>query len=133
MKEVSRDWLKAATDDLETIAKIIDHEHLTNIVAFHAQQAVEKSLKAVIEEYGLEITKIHSLARLVEITRPYLSMALDDTLVETLDRLYIDARYPGELGLLPSGKPSRNDAKRFSDFANRIYDTVYQFLEKKKT
>ena len=38
---------------------------------------------------------------------------------------------PRSVRLLPSGKPSRNDAKRFSDFANRIYDTVYQFLEKR--
>ena len=30
-----------------------------------------------------------------------------------LDQLYIDARYPGELGLLPDGKPSVSEAREF--------------------
>ena len=53
MKEVSRDWLKAATDDLETIAKIIDHEHLTNIVAFHAQQGWKNRSRRLSRNTGL--------------------------------------------------------------------------------
>ena len=49
MKEMTKEWLKAAKDDLDVIEKIIEIDHLTNMVAFHAQQAVEKSFNAVLE------------------------------------------------------------------------------------
>lgn len=132
MKEISREWLKAAVDDLGTITEIIDNEQLTNIVAFHAQQAVEKSLKAIIEEFDLEMSKIHNLQRLFEIVKDHLSLSIDPIIVESLDRLYIDARYPGELGLLPHGKPALKDAEKFYNFAKTFYEAVYRLLEKKK-
>ncbi len=37
MKDITNEWLKAAKDDLDTIEELIDKDHLTNIVAFHAQ------------------------------------------------------------------------------------------------
>jgi len=42
-------WLKAAKDDLDSIGYIINAEHLTNIVAFHSQQAIEKTFKSLLE------------------------------------------------------------------------------------
>ena len=30
---------------------------------------------------------------------------------------YIDSRYPGDMGLLPYGKPTLEDAKEFHEFA----------------
>jgi len=45
MNQNSIEWLKAAKDDLDLINKIINESNLTNLAAFHAQQAVEKSLK----------------------------------------------------------------------------------------
>jgi HEPN domain-containing protein len=53
MKEIAEQWLKAAADDLRVVARIAEDEDLTHMVAFHAQQCIEKSLKAVIEEYEL--------------------------------------------------------------------------------
>ena len=51
MKKITKEWLKVANDDLAVIEKIIDDNRLTNMVAFHSQQVVEKSLKAILEEY----------------------------------------------------------------------------------
>jgi HEPN domain-containing protein len=53
MKKISEEWLKAAKDDLRVADKIIADETLTHMVAFHSQQCIEKSLKAVMEEYGM--------------------------------------------------------------------------------
>ena len=39
---------------------------------------------------------------------------------------YIDSRYPGELGLLPDGKPSLEEAKGFYEFAKNIHETKTQ-------
>ena len=50
MKEQTRYWLKTANNDLSVIEAILERKDLTPMVAFHAQQAIEKSLKAVLEE-----------------------------------------------------------------------------------
>jgi HEPN domain-containing protein len=65
MKEIPREWLKKAKDDLDVIKEIKDKKHLTNMVAFHAQQAIEKSLKAIIDEFDLGFVKIHQIERLL--------------------------------------------------------------------
>jgi HEPN domain-containing protein len=56
-KKNAIEWLKAANDDLDSISYIINVEHLTNIVAFHSQQAIEKSFKALIEYKKLHLSK----------------------------------------------------------------------------
>ena len=48
MKNQTREWLKAAEDDLNVISLIQTREDLTHIVAFHAQQATEKAFKGVL-------------------------------------------------------------------------------------
>jgi HEPN domain-containing protein len=61
MKQLTREWLNAAGDDLITIEYLLDNPVLTNIIAFHSQQAIEKSIKAIIEEIGIIFTKTHNL------------------------------------------------------------------------
>lgn len=50
MKAITREWLARAADDLAAARLLLTQENLTNVVAFHAQQTVEKILKAAIEE-----------------------------------------------------------------------------------
>jgi len=69
MKEISREWLKKAKDDLDVIKEIKDKKHLTNMVAFHAQQAIEKSLKAIIDEFDLGFVKFHQIERLLDMSK----------------------------------------------------------------
>ena len=54
---MSKEWLKASKLDLENIKYIIEVEHLTSVVAFHAQQSIEKSFKALIEYQNKKIPK----------------------------------------------------------------------------
>ena len=129
MKPMTELWLKAAEDDLRVVARIASDEYLTHMVAFHAQQCIEKSLKAIIEEYELGHLRVHNLGRLFEIVRPKVTLAADVVLIEKMDKLYIDARYPGELGLLPNGKPTRADAQQFYDCAKSIYEQVKRILD----
>jgi HEPN domain-containing protein len=128
MKEISAQWLNAAQDDLRVVENIAADDYLTHMVAFHSQQCIEKSLKALIEEYELGHIRVHNLARLFEIVRPKVAFEVEVVLIEKLDKLYIDARYPGELGLLPDGKPTRADAQQFYDCAKSIYEQVEHVL-----
>lgn len=129
MKEIVEHWLNAAQDDLRVIARITPDEFLTHMVAFHAQQCIEKSLKAVVEEYELGHIRIHNLTRLFEIVRPKISFDVEAIWIEKLDKLYVDARYPAELGLLPNGKPTLGDARRFGDLARKVFTAVQSHLE----
>lgn len=130
MKKVSEEWLKAARDDLGVMEKISSDEHLTHMVAFHAQQCIEKTLKAVVEEYAITALKIHNLERLFDLVRPMVKIDVDPILVEMLDKLYIDARYPGDLGLLPDGKPTMERSDKFFAFAKNVHETIKNQLEK---
>ena len=46
-----------------------------------------------------------------------------------LDELYIESRYPGDMGLLPNGKPRVEDAKEFYVFASSLFEEVFEILE----
>lgn len=100
MREITGEWLAAASLDLETIASIIDNDNLTGIVAFHAQQAMEKTLKAVLEETRIEFPKVHKLQTLFALLPEKFRQDYDLVLIKTLDGLYIEARYPGGTGAL---------------------------------
>ncbi|RME57845.1 HEPN domain-containing protein [Candidatus Parcubacteria bacterium] len=130
MNPITKAWLESAKLDLECIQHIITEEHLTSVVAFHAQQAIEKSFKAVVEEYKHEIGKTHNLIKLYEIASKYVSIDIDIDLLTTLNDLYIDSRYPGNLGLLPKGKPSIADAQEFYELAKHIYNCIESELMK---
>lgn len=128
MKTITREWLNRAKDDLDVANEIIDIPHLTNIVAFHSQQSIEKTFKAILEEFDENVPKIHSLVRLYALVRDKISLKPDELLLAEINDVYIDARYPGELGLLPYGKPSLKDSRGFYEVAYRIYGDVNQFL-----
>jgi len=129
MKSVTADWLRSAKADLETIDAIIGNPNLTAVIAFHAQQCVEKCLKALVEEYGIETPKTHNLLTLKACLERKHPIDLDEDALSLLNKLYIDSRYPGEYGLLPAGEPTSTDAQEFARFANETMEKVMKMLD----
>ena len=129
MKATTAEWLARAADDLKAAEVLIAQPELTNIVAFHAQQAVEKALKAAIEEQDLGLVKTHSLTRLYEIVKHFYPMISDEDMLERLEAVYVEARYPGNLGLLPYGKPDKEEALAFYAAANAVVSKIRTGLE----
>jgi len=128
MRHFTKEWLKASSDDILIIKEIITNKHLTHMVAFHAQQSVEKTLKSLIEEYEIDIPKIHKLVKLNNILESKFEK-LDKNILYKLDQLYIDSRYPGDMGLLPNGKPTLNEAEEFYNFALMVFDKSCSILK----
>lgn len=126
MRKATTEWLKSAGMDLDSVAQIVHLEHLTPVAAFHAQQCVEKCLKAVLEEHSRNVPKDHSTLRLYGLTRELVSLDIDLGTLTDLDDLYIDSRYPGEQGLLPGGKPTVEDIEEFYRIAKNIYDRIQE-------
>ncbi|NEW60913.1 HEPN domain-containing protein [Sulfurovum sp. bin170] len=125
--KLAKDWLKASLSDLMNIEAILGNDFLTHIVAFHSQQAVEKSLKAMIENRKERIPKVHSLRKLIEMMDE--SIEYDLELIKLLDSLYIESRYPTDMGLLPYGKPTVEDSREFYEFALKVFEDVCLKLE----
>ena len=132
MKLITEEWLDKAREDLDVALEIIPKEHLTNMVAFHSQQAVEKSLKGIIEEFEIGFVKTHNLERLIGVVKQQVNLDVDLNFIKRLDEVYISTRYPSDLGLLPSGKPSIQDARELFDFADAFYRKVKKLLKQSK-
>lgn len=122
MREAAREWLLSAEMDLAVCARLCDDADLTPMFAFHAQQCIEKLLKGFLEEYQQPVPRSHDLVRLNQLVKEGVkkSVELDQDLLEELSTIYMDARYPSDLGLLPNGKPSLSDARRYHEAALRL-------------
>ena len=72
--------------------------------------------------------RIHSLETLLPKIQAKVDFLANFELLEDLDKLYIDARYSGDLGLLPYGKPTLFDAVDFKKLAEDIYQNIERLL-----
>lgn len=92
----ARDWLRHARNDLALArsgkTRTVLYEHL----CFHAQQAAEKALKAVLVANRIAAAKTHDMAFLLDALPA--SVAVPPSLIELplLNRYAVQHRYPGE-------------------------------------
>ncbi len=128
MKPITQEWLNRARDDLDVVEEIIDIAHLTNIAAFHCQQAIEKSFKAILEEHDEVVPRVHNLVRLYNLVKEKLNFTADELALKEISDIYTEARYPRELGLFPYGKPTVEDTARFYETAKTVCDKVSGLL-----
>jgi HEPN domain-containing protein len=128
MKQTTKDWLTIAEDDLIAAKTLAHADRLTNLVSFHCQQCLEKCFKAMIEEQDKPSIKSHDLLRLQLYANIELSRS-ETTLLGIINEVYIDARYPGDLGLLPNGKPTISETEAFIQFCDTILHRLKLQLE----
>jgi HEPN domain-containing protein len=70
---------------------------LHDVVCFHAQQAAEKYLKALLEELGDEVPRTHNLIALLKVLVPHHnSLRAFRRGLDFLTRFAVDTRYPGD-------------------------------------
>jgi len=128
MKKLAEEWLKFAEKDLLTIEKLLDEIELTNIVAFHSHQCVEKAFKAIIVLKTGSIPKIHNLLKLYGTVRNHVSIQIEMQILEEINETYIDARYPSDLGLMPYGSISSLKVNEFYQESKSIHDQVLSII-----
>jgi len=129
MKKLVKDWLSLAEKDLKAAQIIVERDDdLTNVVCFHCQQCLEKLLKASLIANNEDVPRTHNLLKLYGMAREKLKIAFDMTMLEMINDIYTDARYPSDLGLLPDGLPSKEKARQFCDFTKDIYLKIKESL-----
>ncbi len=132
MKDITKQWLEFAEVDIKCCQNNLDDDFVTNTVVFHSQQAVEKCFKAIIEEKGMNIPRIHNLMRLHKFIQDLVQFSIDLDLLANLDEVYTSARYPSDLGLMPNGKPTTTEASEMYEFALFIYNKTVEMINLKR-
>ena len=119
-------WLEHANEDLRT-AKVLLDAGIWNQVCFHAQQCVEKSLKAAILAAGSIYPRSHNLPQLLGLLDKsnYQGLVPIEDGIRALDRFYMSARYPDIVpGATPSGLPTEIDANEALALAEQVYGII---------
>lgn len=120
-----KDWIEKAQRDLKSAKILKEHDCGNDMVAFHCQQAVEKSLKAYLIMNGEGIVSGHSLIYLCKLSEKHNSeyrKYIKDC--GFLNQYYIETRYPADTPLIVSDYETDECIK----IADEIYKTVESII-----
>jgi len=119
MRKATSAWIHEAEDELAMARLLLEHQMLRG-ACLHAQQAVEKGLKALLIERAETVPRTHDL---VDLSRRVAalgwSLPLDTDAIVFLNSVY-RGRYPTDEGLLPHGEPAQVEASTAVQSADRL-------------
>ncbi len=96
MKKLTAEWVRKADADLRAAKKLLAAKPpISDAASFHCQQLVEKYFKALLQEAGLPIPKIHNLAKLLRHLPDPSSLKIYQKSLKKLSPYAVDYRYPG--------------------------------------
>jgi len=122
-------WFDYALDDFKAIAALMN-EGVYRLACFHAQQFVEKVFKGLLFQQGTAPPRTHDLGFLYQKLSqlsPILNIDMAD--LDFLSEVYVESRYPPDIGLLPHGEPTKEDAQKALEVAQRVFAQVERVLE----
>jgi HEPN domain-containing protein len=119
-------WLEKGREDLLVAEMVLGAPmHSYDIVSFHAQQAAEKSLKAVLIRYQVPFGKTHDIRQLLSLVEPVApGLRARMSEAEALTPHAVASRYPG---VEPGA--SRDEASRHLALARQVVDAVSALLK----
>lgn len=121
----AREWMEFGDGDLEVAELTLKQGGPLWAVAFHAQQAAEKYLKAVFAYRGAIVPPLHSLAELQGLLTAEPHQIVIEGDLQKLSGFAVDGRYPrGPL-------VEREEAERFVGLARSIRQQVSKHLPKR--
>ena len=123
----ARAWLAKAESDCLAAQRLLDAGGPFDVVCFHAQQACEKALKALLAWAGTEIPRTHNLEELQlrclgVLAAPTVS-ALKAFDLSELTPYAVETRYDAEFW------PDRDTAATAASWAEQVVGLASTFLE----
>lgn len=123
--ELVLEWLRRADDDLRMAELALGNRPpICWGAAFHAQQATEKLLKALLTYHNVEFEKTHQIDYLLDLCVTVEPRA--DSLRTTATKLTdfaVESRYP-----LPAREPSEAESKEALEIAHQVRQFVRKVL-----
>jgi HEPN domain-containing protein len=125
---VAREWITKAENDLKTAAYTIKMSTgwPTDTICFHAQQCVEKYLKAFLVIKGIDFPKTHDIEHLVSLLPENIWLKLGIEEQRRLTDYATVTRYPGEYEPI-----SIKEAKNSITLARHVRKEVRNLLPEK--
>ena len=124
-RELAESWLATAEQDLAVATEIA--ERYPSTACFHAQQAGEKALKALLVAVAGDVVHTHRTDALLAEARS-LGIGLEGDVVgalEALEKYYLPTRYPDALGMgSPTSAYKRADADLAISHATLVLGAV---------
>lgn len=127
MKKITEEWIaKAEKDYLVAMRELSSEPLVPEAVCFHAQQCIEKYMKAVLQENDIEFEKIHDLEVLRKQCVPFIPELenLREELIK-LSTYAVDIRYPGF-------EVSEEEAKECAEIMERIRKIIRSYFKLNK-
>ncbi len=120
-----RQWIEKAEEDYRNAeyTLTLEEECPLSTICFHAQQCVEKYLKALLVCSSLPVPKTHDLVELYHRVPFDRRPALSEESLATLNRYAVETRYPGDWEII-----SRREAEDAFTVARMLRDTIRQQL-----
>lgn len=125
VRRLARDWLAKAETDLLVCEQLLGQGAVfSEAIAFHSQQAAEKSLKALLVMRQVEFPKTHDIERLVDLVSVG-DGPLAEALAEVADLTPygVEYRYPGEYEPVPA-----DAAITCVSLARKVHDEIARRL-----
>ena len=119
-------WLRKAQSDLRAIEILLkDSDFPPDIVCYHAQQAAEKALKALLTAYGVPFPKSHDLVLLNRLLPSTVDVGVQSRVLAELSYFAVGSRYPGELEEYSHGL-----AEKLSQHARTVHSVSADLIHK---
>ncbi len=122
---VIRQRVQKAENDLTTAAHTLklSKDAPTDTICFHAQQCVEKYLKALLVFEGKDVSKTHHISALIYLLPATLRPDLSPEEQELLTDYAVSTRYPGDYESIPL-----KEAQRAVQSARRVRKHIRALL-----
>jgi len=126
--KVAREWALKAENDLTTAGQTLKlgAKTPTDTVCFHAQQCVEKYLKALLVRLGIDFAKTHDLSALIALLPEKMRPSLTVEGQRLLTSYATITRYPGDYEPV-----TLEEARQAVKLARRTRKQIKKFLPKK--
>ncbi len=124
---IVKGWLNKAEQDIKAGEALLDLQpQLLYPACFHAQQAAEKYLKALLTWHQVEFPKTHAielLLKLLEEVDPKTANALKEA--ENLTPYGVELRYPGD-----QPEPDLTESLQAISISRKVQEIVLKVLSK---
>ena len=126
LKDYVDKWLFRANEDIAVIDRLIqsDPRAYASTICFHAQQAVEKYLKALLARKGVDFPRTHDVDFLLAECRKVSSGKLDHLDLKSLTDFGVSVRYPDDFYV-----PDQSETSYYAQVARDTQELVVELIK----
>lgn len=123
LKDYVEKWSFRANEDIAVIDRLMqsDPQAYTSSICFHAQQAVEKHLKALLAYRNVDFPRTHDVDYLLRERQRMTAGELDHIDLKSLTDFRVSARYPDDFYV-----PDLSEATYYAETARAVQKVILE-------